>query len=53
MLDVSIRILAHILTPLFFVGLVGSAIVVLSKLGSDVVEFFANDSGHDTAEPHP
>lgn len=51
MLDVLIRIVAHVLTPLFFIGLVGSAVVVLSKLGSDVVEFFQSDDAADAADP--
>lgn len=50
MLDVVIRTLAHVLTPLFFFGLAGSALVVITKVGSDIVEFFADDPG-DGSDP--
>lgn len=53
MLDVLIRFIAHVLTPLFLIGLAGSALVVLSKIGSDVVEFFADDEVAETVDsPH-
>ncbi len=51
MLDPLIRIVAHVLTPLFFIGLAGSALVVFGKLASDVFEFFAEDDGADAADP--
>ena len=51
MLDTLIRVIAHILTPLFFIGLVGSAVVVTSKLSSDVLEFFARDEVSETVDP--
>jgi len=38
-MDTLIRALAHILVPLFFIGMVGSALVILVSLTKDIIEF--------------
>lgn len=43
MLDATMRLLAHVLMPLFFLGLAGSAVVVAITFFHDVIEFFSED----------
>ncbi|MDE3105555.1 MAG: hypothetical protein KGK08_10310 [Acidobacteriota bacterium] len=43
MLDIAISLLAKILVPLFFVGLIGSSIVVAVSFVEDLVELFGED----------
>ena len=50
MLDFAIRILAHVLTPLFLIGMAGSTLLVASKLGSDVMEFLQDDAPEHTTK---
>jgi len=43
MLDVVIRLLAHVLIPMFAVGMVGAAVVVAITFMHDLVDFFTED----------
>lgn len=43
MLDLVIRGLAHVLIPMFLVGLCGSAIVVAITLVKDMHDFFSDN----------
>jgi hypothetical protein len=38
-MDTLIRILARVLVPMFFVGMAGSALVIVVSLFKDIVEF--------------
>ena len=38
-MDTLIRVLARILVPLFFIGMAGSALVILVSLTKDIIEF--------------
>jgi hypothetical protein len=38
-MDIVIRVLARILVPCFFVGMIGSALVIVVSLFKDIVEF--------------
>ena len=48
MIDVVIRALAHVLVPMFLVGMAGSAIVVVITVVHDINDFFS-DSGDEAA----
>ncbi len=43
MLDLIIRAVAHLLIPLFFVGMAGSTIVVAVTFLHDIFEFFEEE----------
>ncbi|WP_263408627.1 hypothetical protein [Terriglobus tenax] len=45
-LDLFIRGLSHVLVPMFFFGLVGSAFVVVISTAHDVLEVFTPDEEH-------
>jgi len=38
-MDMLIRVLARILVPLFFIGMAGSALVIVVSLTKDIIEF--------------
>lgn len=48
MLDHLIRALAHILVPMFLIGMAGSALVVAITLIHDIHDFFS-DNGNEAA----
>lgn len=43
MLDIVMRLLAHVLVPMFAVGMVGSTVVVAITFVHDLVDFFTED----------
>jgi hypothetical protein len=50
MLDLLIRGLSHVLIPMFLVGMVGSAVVVIITLVHDLHDFLS-DGGSETSTP--
>jgi hypothetical protein len=48
MLDPLMRALAHVLVPMFLVGMAGSALVVAITLVHDIHDFFS-DNGNEAA----
>ena len=38
-MDILIRALARVLVPLFFIGMAGSALVIVVSLTKDIIEF--------------
>ena len=42
-MDTLIRIIARILVPLFFIGMAGSALVIVVSLCKDIIEFAEAD----------
>ncbi len=38
-MDILLRVLARILVPLFFIGMAGSALVIVVSLFQDILEF--------------
>jgi hypothetical protein len=48
MLDPLIRALAHVLVPMFLIGMTGSAVVVAITLVHDIHDFFS-DNGNEAA----
>jgi hypothetical protein len=38
-MDILIRVLARVLVPLFFIGMAGSALVIVVSLCQDIIEF--------------
>jgi hypothetical protein len=38
-MDILIRVLARVLVPLFFIGMAGSALVIVVSLCKDIIEF--------------
>ena len=43
MLDIVVRGLSHVLTPLFIAGMVGATVVVIITFSKDVIQFFADE----------
>lgn len=48
MLDPVMRVLTHLLVPMFIVGMGGSAVIVVITLASDFTDFLS-DSGNEEA----
>lgn len=52
MIDAIIRVVSVALTPVFFVGMAGSAVVVLITIMHDVRDFFTSEETPSSAEQH-
>ena len=52
MIDFVIRLLAHVLVPMFAVGMVGSTVVVAITFMHDLVDFVADDDAPDAPADH-
>lgn len=49
MLDLVIRALAHLLVPMFIVGMGGASIVVIITLVTDFTDFLSDSGSEDKA----
>lgn len=47
LIDLVIRGLAHVLVPLFLVGMAGSTLVVAITIVHDMVDFFSDEGEND------
>lgn len=49
-LEILIRVLSHVLVPMFLFGLVGAAFVVVISTAHDLLEIFTPDEEHGEAD---